>query len=153
MSDERRGRVMEENRRFMRHPADIPIAFSMERDAGPAAPLREADTRDVGLGGLAFQSRTCPEKGQIVEIRIPTVKPAFRTTARVVWCRTLGERYEVGVAFLASSDAFRARMVEQVCQIERYRREVREKEGRALSGADAAKEWIGKYAAGFPGSA
>lgn len=143
----------EENRRFIRHPAGIPIEFSMEKDAPPDTPAREADTRDVGLGGLSFESRTCPEQGQLVEIRIPTVTPEFRTMARVVWCRSLGGRYEVGVAFLASSDAFRARMVEQVCQIERYRREVREKEGRELSGADAAKEWIGKYAAGFPGSA
>ena len=122
----------------------------MGKDPGPDAAMEEADTRDVGLGGLAFQSRSCPERGEVVELRIPTVTPEFRTLARVVWCRRLAASYEVGVAFLDSSDAFRARMVEQVCQIERYRREVREREGRELSGADAAREWIGKYAAGFP---
>jgi hypothetical protein len=141
---------MEENRRFIRHPADVPIEVSMGTEPGPGAAVQEAGTRDVGLGGLAFECRTCPERGQLVEVRIPTVTPEFRTRARVVWCRRLAGSYEVGVSFLDSSDAFRARMVEQVCQIERYRREVRESEGRELSGADAAREWIGKYAAGFP---
>jgi hypothetical protein len=143
--------VTEESRRFIRHPADVPIEVSVGTDPGPDAEMQEADTRDVGLGGLAFQCRSCPERGEVVEVRIPTVTPEFRTRARVVWCRRLAGSYEVGVAFLDSSDAFRARMVEQVCQIERYRREVREREGRALSGAEAAREWIGKYAAGFPG--
>lgn len=126
----------------------------MGKDEGPGAGgARETagTTRDVSLGGLAFESRSCPEQGQLVEIRIRAVKPEFRTRARVVWCRGLPQGYEVGVAFLASSDAFRARMVEQVCQIERYRRDVREKEGRELTGPEAANEWIRKYAAGFPG--
>jgi hypothetical protein len=142
--------VTEESRRFIRHPADIPIEVSIGKDPGPDAAMEEADTRDVGLGGLAFQCHTCPQQGEVVELRIPTVTPEFRTLARVVWCRRLAGNFEVGVAFLDSSAAFRARMVEQVCQIERYRREVREREGRELSGAEAAREWIGKHAAGFP---
>jgi hypothetical protein len=142
--------VTEENRRFIRHPADVPIEVSMGVDPGSDSAVQEAGTRDVGLGGLAFECRSCPAQGQLVEVRIPSVTPEFRTLAKVVWCRRLAGSYEVGVAFLDSSDAFRARMVEQVCQIERYRRQVQEQEGRELSGADAAREWIGKYAARFP---
>jgi hypothetical protein len=41
-------------------------------------------------------------------------------------------------------------MVEQICHIEHYKREVAEREGRELSGQQAAKEWIAKYAASFP---
>ena len=144
---------MTEQREFIRHPAEVPIEIATSRE--PEADGREpasGTARDVSLGGLAFQSPSCPEQGQLVEIRIRTVQPEFRTQARVVWCRSLREGYEVGVAFLASADAFRARMVEQVCQIEQYRREMREK-GRELSGPDAAAEWIRKYAAAFPGVA
>jgi hypothetical protein len=54
------------------------------------------------------------------------------------------------VQFLDAADAFRARMVEQVCSIERYRREVRRREGRVLSGQEAAEEWIREHAARFP---
>ena len=40
-------------------------------------------------------------------------------------------------------------MVEQVCQIEHYRREVLRVEGRVLDAESAAVEWIGRYAAEF----
>lgn len=148
---------MRESRKFIRHPADVPIEFSMrdganEQGAEDGTPA-SGSTMDVSLGGLAFASRSCPDAGQLVEIRISAVKPEFRTEARVVWCRRLPVGYEVGVAFLDSTDAFRARMVEQVCQIELYRAEVRESEGRELTGPEAASEWIRKYASHFPGAA
>ena len=41
-------------------------------------------------------------------------------------------------------------MVEQICHIEQYRREVLKKEGRRLSSEEAASEWIVKYASDFP---
>ena len=45
---------------------------------------------------------------------------------------------------------FRARMVEQVCQIEHYRR-LRERElGESLSIESVAQEWIAEHAADFP---
>jgi hypothetical protein len=43
-------------------------------------------------------------------------------------------------------------MVEQVCAIDRYRRQVLEQEGRTLSRDEAASEWITKYAGRFPTS-
>jgi hypothetical protein len=41
-------------------------------------------------------------------------------------------------------------MVEQVCHIEQYKADVLKKEGRELTGEEAAKEWILKYAKDFP---
>jgi hypothetical protein len=41
-------------------------------------------------------------------------------------------------------------MAEQICRIEEYKKEIREKEGRLLDGTDAALEWIRKYAKDFP---
>ena len=41
-------------------------------------------------------------------------------------------------------------MVEQICYIEHYKREVLKNEGRILSGKDAALEWVKKNAADFP---
>jgi hypothetical protein len=43
-------------------------------------------------------------------------------------------------------------MVQQVCSIENYRKEQREREGRRLSTQEAAVEWIEKYAGRFPDS-
>lgn len=138
-----------DHRKFIRHPADIPIQFS-SADGGPSSELGQA--HDVSFGGIAFEAEHCPTPGSIIELTIPTVSPPFRTQGVVVWCRCLAERYEVGVRFLASSDAFKARMVEQVCHIEQYKRDVLHREGRKLSAAAAAREWIAKYAGRFPGA-
>ena len=140
---------MAEQRKFIRHPSDIPIEFSAHDDA----PLsRSGQAHDVSFGGLAFESTECPTSGAIIQIRIPTVNPPFETRGEVVWCRRLDGRYEVGVRFLEHSDAFKARMVEQVCHIEQYKRDVLEREGRKLTGTAAAREWISKHAADFPRS-
>jgi len=140
---------MVDHRKFIRHPSDIPIEFS-PADGTPAAQVGQA--HDVSFGGLSFEAEHCPAPGTIIQLRIPTVKPPFETRGIVVWCRCLAERYEVGVRFFESSDAFKARMVEQICHIEQYKRDVLAREGRKLTGAAAAREWIEKHAAKFPGA-
>ena len=137
-------------REFLRHTIDVPI--EVERDeASTTEPLHEQSI-NVGHGGLAFLSTTCPTVGDILRIRIATVEPAFEGRARVAWCRPEDDHFLVGVQFLDATDAFRSRMVQQVCSIENYRKEVEEREGRKLSTQEAATEWIGKYAGRFPDS-
>ena len=67
-----------------------------------------------------------------------------------MWINKKNELYDVGVQFKNAISEFRIRMIEQVCHIEQYKKNVFEKEGRALSGKDAAIEWIKKYARDFP---
>jgi hypothetical protein len=133
-------------RQFIRHPADIPIEVARTDHATPEA----LHALNVSVGGLAFQSVVSHEPGTIVDLRIPIVRPEFETKARVVWCTRYGSGFELGVEFLEAEDAFRARMVEQVCHIEDYKKEVHRTEGRTLTSEQAAQEWIGKYAAQFP---
>ena len=83
-------------------------------------------------------------------VRIPAVDPVFMIHACVAWCAQSDDRFDVGVAFVEPDKVFQARMIEQVCQIEHYRKEVLAREGRCLTGQEAALEWIGKYAAEFP---
>ncbi|MDZ7748706.1 MAG: PilZ domain-containing protein [Halofilum sp. (in: g-proteobacteria)] len=131
-------------RTYIRHPARVPIRVTSVSAAGAS------EVADVSYGGLSF---TCPERQQAgaeIELRIPDVDPGFRGRARVVWCRSTRDGYRVGVRFLDPHDAFRSRMVEQLCAIEGYRREVLEREGRRLTGDQAAAEWIRRYADGFP---
>ena len=82
--------------------------------------------------------------------KIPVGQRPFRARGAVVWCRHAHSCYELGIQFVMHEDAFAARMVEQLCYIERYRREVREREGRELDSTQAAMEWITRYAATFP---
>jgi hypothetical protein len=90
------------------------------------------------------------ERDSIIDIEIPAVKPVFRTRAKVIWCRQSDDHYDVGAEFAEEKDSFRARLVEQVCYIEHYKKEVLEKEGRILNGREAAQEWVQKFAENFP---
>ncbi len=135
-------------RQFMRHPATITIEIT----AGSELDHASRHSRNVGLGGLAFQSDRPLARGVVIDLRIPVVRPAFETKARVVWCRATEEGYDMGVEFLDPNDAFRARMVEQICHIEDYRNGVYRSQGRELTAEEAAMEWIGKYASQFPES-
>ena len=68
-------------RKFIRHPADIPIEVSpVDREDG--APPRMLN---VGIGGLAFRVRSAFRPAAVVTVRIPWVQPPFETTARVAW--------------------------------------------------------------------
>jgi hypothetical protein len=133
-------------RKFIRHPVDIPIEVST--GDWLAHPTRH--TYNVSLGGLAFKSDRELKPGIIVEVRIPFVRPMFATKARVIWCRAHEGGFDLGVQFLDPEDASRARMVEQVCYIENYKKMVYQTEGRLLTAEEAAMEWIGKYASQFP---
>ncbi len=138
--------MTEPARRFIRHTIDVPLVVT-------ASGVRH-NAHDHGVnvshGGLAFSSDACLDIGAIIELSIPTVDPPFDAHARVVWCRPEGANFLVGVEFLDKSDAFRSRMVEQVCTIEGYRRQVLEHEGRELTAGEAGLEWITKFAGRFP---
>ena len=105
---------------------------------------------NISLGGVCFETPEYLERGTLVIIRIALVQPIFEENAIVVWSRKVNGDYEVGVQFQDKDSRFRARMVEQVCHIEQYKRNVFAQEGRNLSGEEAAREWITKYAARFP---
>ena len=111
--------------------------------------MRHCRVRDVGVGGLAFDSPDKLAAGAQIWLRISLVRPAFTAAAQVVWCEPDDGGFRVGVAFIDAHDVFRARMVEQICHIENYRRQVRATENRDLAIEDAALEWIERCAEEF----
>ncbi len=137
-----------EKRRFMRHPTEIPIEVCRTQEVLPRQARQTRQARDVGAGGLSFICSINWHPGTSLRIRLPLIKPVFETIGKVVWCRKRGHYYEVGVAFKESDDAFTLRMVEQLCQIEMYRKR-QEGRGRELTSEQAAMEWINLYAEEF----
>lgn len=133
-------------RSFFRHPTDIPLEVQPERQ-----PAEQPTLRNVSHGGLCFRYSEPLVPGATVRVRIAVVSPPFEAPSRVVWCQSEGDAYQVGVEFLDRQDLYRARMIEQVCAIERYRHDEREKRGRRLSSHEAAAEWISRFARSFPG--
>ena len=135
-------------RSFIRHPSNIPIDFQLEELVVEGNEY----LKNVSIGGLAFNSKSKLDIGSVIRIKIPLVQPVFQALGRVTWCRPEDDHFEVGIEFLDENDTFRARMVEQICHIEDYKQEVLRKEGRKLSGEEAASEWIQRCAVKFPSS-
>ena len=106
--------------------------------------------KNVSQGGLCFPARHVVAPASRVRIRFPGLRPAFETLATVVWCHEGSAPHDVGVCFDDPRSEFSVRMIEQVCHIEQYKRDLREKEGRILTGEEAAREWIDRFAEGFP---
>lgn len=133
-------------RSYIRHPSDIPIEFQQ----GSVATAATQTLVDVSCGGLSFVTQSPIETASVITVRICYVEPAFEAPCRVTWCRRGQDEFLIGVEFLHAEDEYRARMVEQVCHIEHYKKEVLELEGRVLTGEQAAREWIRKFAKDFP---
>lgn len=131
-------------RKFVRHPSSIPIELAVERTAGRRSP----ELRNISNGGFACAVAEPIEVGSAIQLRIPLIWPEYRGCGVVVWCRPEPPCYEVGIEF-GSQDAFKTKMVEQLCQIEHYRQQVLNDEGRELNSEQAAGEWIALYASEF----
>lgn len=134
-----------EGRQYIRHPTEIPVEVHPTNGGGGQHRIR-----NLSLGGLSFHSNEELTLGSVVNLRINSVEPSFESEARVVWCMPVAQGYDLGVAFLNAEDAFRARMVEQVCHIESYRQRLIASEGRTLTPEAAAREWIARFADSFP---
>jgi len=88
----------EDRRRYPRIPAhcEVVVKALADRLAFPAA----STTREVGLGGCSFLSRTPYAEGIRLHLSILPEKTIIEAEARVAYCRPLKEGpFEVGVAF------------------------------------------------------
>jgi hypothetical protein len=132
-------------RRYIRHPSGIPIEFAL----GCGSAGKEA-LKDVSHGGLCFRAHLKIPPGSDIHMLIPLGREAFEADGIVAWCHSAGKGFDVGVRFLRDASVFALRMVEQICHIEQYRRDIQTLEGRRLTSEQAASEWIKRFAARFP---
>ena len=136
-----------QSRGFIRHPTDIPISWSL----GDIVPPGGEHLRNISEGGLAFISHHDIAVGASIDIHIPVVRPEVSIKGEVVWCGPTDDGcFEIGVRFIDAGQRFQMRMVEQVCHIEQYKKELFENEGRSLTSEQAAMEWIKRFAKDFP---
>jgi hypothetical protein len=136
-------------RRFIRHPANIPIHLDCARASGHAD-HHLGTTVDVSAGGLSCHSDQLLSPGDRVEVKIVVEGAPFKTIGHVVWCHRDDQGYLIGIGFSDMATAYAVRMVEQVCHIEEYRQRIKAEEGRELNADEAAHEWITLHAEDFP---
>jgi Tfp pilus assembly protein PilZ len=138
-------------RNFIRHPIDIPIKV-IENEGEDCL---NQSLHDISIGGLRCLSEKPLAAGTEIKIIIDMVDPALEIPGRVIWCQAVDESavdesYELGIEYQGEKDVYSLRMVEQICHIEHYRKEVQIREGRKISSEEAAREWIAKFAGKFP---
>lgn len=105
---------------------------------------------NISLGGVACNSSRGFRRGTSVELRIPLLGDQACYPGVVAWCRRQENNYLVGIAFIDEDTLFRARMVEQVCQIQHYRQQLEDESGQPMAIEQCAQDWIAKHAAEFP---
>lgn len=134
---------MQQDRKFYRHPSEIPVEVWEVKEAAQPHSLKT-----LSIGGLAFICTHHWQPNTLIKMRLPLIKPVFEALVKVVWSRKRLGYFETGVVFISEEDAFKGRMVEQLCQIELYRQKKRA-EGCCLSQDEAALEWVERYAEQF----
>jgi len=133
-------------RNFIRHPLDIPIKV-IENEGEDCL---NQSVHDISIGGLRCLSDKPLAAGAEIKIIIDMVDPVLEIPGIVIWCRPVDESYELGIEYQGEKDVYSLRMVEQICHIEHYRKEVQIREDRNISSEQAAREWITKFAGKFP---
>ena len=137
--------MLNSKRKYIRHPVDIPIDYSIDDHSEKS----NISTKNICHGGMCFQSLESLDKGTVLKISIPVLSSDFSISGKVIWCLQNRDSFEIGIKFLSESDAFVARLVEQISHIKHYQNKILKTEGRKLSDNQAAKEWIEHHADDF----
>jgi Tfp pilus assembly protein PilZ len=130
---------------FVAHPQDIPLQIKEVDDRA----LPETSIKREGFGGISIETSRSYKIGQYVEVKLSEIDPNFCVTGRIVLCDDIQDQYKISIEFPKNEDCYCVRMIEQLSQIEHYRRQAKN-QGRRLNYNEAADEWIKQFAASFP---
>ena len=127
---------------LIQHPRQVPVSIQLVES--------DAANNVIYLGELAVHCKSPFPMGAkvILDIQIPDT--AAELSGKVIWSYKAEHGYLLGVSFQSQSEAYRMRMIEQVCHIEAYRESLRTTAGRHLNREEAAIEWIARYSKDFP---
>ncbi len=128
--------------RYIQHPAELPIHF---REI-PRTFSRVVGLPNENCGVICFDSARPVCVSAILEVSVTVHGDTQSFRGMVRWVRSTGRRFEVAVCPMTREDAFTARMSEQVCHIEAFRRST----GRRMDLGKATREWIRIHAPNFP---
>ncbi len=120
----------------------MPVCVRRGRESGPF----QTRLRDIGQGGLGLAVAEPIQPGETCEIQFPLLNYPESVRGKVVWCRPDADGYAAGVQFLEDHPYSHARLVVDICQVEYYRRDQRQRHGRELDHASAVQEWRERHA-------
>ena len=111
--------VIEDKRRYKRVESRLPVEYKDLRKGGTL--LRGALTRNVGEGGICFQSNEFMSLAcrLVVEITLPNVPKPIKAISKVAWIRRVpsSDLYELGNQFLEMAREDRAHITNFVSKV------------------------------------
>lgn len=136
-----------EKRRFERFP--IHVSIHIKNTNRNCRAITYSD--DLSEGGLAFFSLSRIENGSNLEITIGVRERIFKIEAQAVYCanQPTDRFYRTGVEFKDSTQAFKAKLAEEIVLIKAYQKQVSKETHQPISEEEAALAWIEKNAAYF----
>lgn len=126
-----------DGRQNVRHSSAMPVNLA---GSEPEQPL-DLCLRDIGQGGVGLRSPVALQPGETFHLTFPLLQYPDDIVGRVVWCQPESDGYTAGLQFVEAHPYSHARLVVDVCHIEFYLRDQRQRLGRDLDHATATQEW------------
>lgn len=133
-------------RRHVRQVTGIPVEVTIDHQQDYHC--ADDSITNVSLGGLCFVASDRLEINDPIQVRFPVLNQEGSLNGKVVWCQKTRRGYEVGLEFADPGEVERLKVIDQICEIENFR-QAEQREGRNLSGEQAAREWVEQYAGEF----
>ncbi len=134
-----------EIRKHGRHITGVPIEVSSAQVPVDVDDCEDATITNISLGGLSFTANARLDIANPIEVHFPVLREDRVLGARVVWCEKMPRGYEVGLEFDHPEEIDRLKLVEHICHIENYRKEIESREGRKINSEQAALEWVSRF--------
>ena len=100
-------------RKYIRYPAEISMEYRI-----PSESMVKTDyTKNISFEGLCFQAQSCIEPATFFTLKFPTISSKIILLGKTVWCAEKSDSVEVGVEFLDENDAYRVKIIEEICYI------------------------------------
>ena len=136
-------------RKHIRHITGIPIKVSLDYATDNLVDSEDDTITNVSLGGLSFIATDRLDISENIKVRFPILSEGSVLDGKVVWCEKSSRGYEVGLEFNDPEELDRLKMIEHICHIENFRKEINNREGRQITSEQAAREWVSRFAGDF----
>ena len=136
-----------EKRKYMRHPFQVPLQLKRI----DAVRKGQMSTSDMSPGGLQFLSHERFDEGAQLELSFPVKDQRFCLHGKIAYCiqDRLTGLYKAGLEFLNATEAFRAKLAEEILEIEIFRGKMARQLERDVSEAEASELWVRERAKRF----
>lgn len=136
-----------ERRQFYRHPIEVPIRITESSRRHPT----QHTSRNVSAGGICFLSDHPIPKGVSIHVAIPIHDQLFKLRGEVAYAAPDNKTglFQTGVQFRDSLNLYRAKLAEEILDLEKYCKSLTDKRGSTIPRQEAEKKWVRKNARRF----